>query len=212
MHYQHLPYCPHKSSSSATICRWCEQEKNPMTDEAPKRIGLIADWLGSKWALAHKDEAHIAVHYVREDTIAALTAERNRLYSEVSTLTTCGPAELAVRNPSLMEYMEYMEHWEGRAERAEKENSALTAERDALREALDCKLAHIQKLEDRIRRQRTRLHWWEDGFMRRGIISNRRYGWTASRVCALLRRLGSPHRVDADGRESRRALTDTEKG
>jgi hypothetical protein len=38
------------------------------TDNAPRRIGLIQDdFLGGMWALASKDEADIAVHYIRAD-------------------------------------------------------------------------------------------------------------------------------------------------
>ncbi len=33
---------------------------------APKRIGLVSDGLGY-WALAHKNKADIAVHYIRAD-------------------------------------------------------------------------------------------------------------------------------------------------
>jgi hypothetical protein len=35
-----------------------------MTNDAPDRIGLVGDGLGA-WALAHKDEAGVAVHYLR---------------------------------------------------------------------------------------------------------------------------------------------------
>jgi hypothetical protein len=35
-----------------------------MTNDVPDRIGLVGDGLGA-WALAHKDEADVAVHYLR---------------------------------------------------------------------------------------------------------------------------------------------------
>jgi hypothetical protein len=44
--------------------------------------------------------------------------ELERLREEVAFMKTCGVIEIAVRNPSVMEYMR---HWEGRAEKAEAE-------------------------------------------------------------------------------------------
>jgi len=51
-----------------------------MTDQAPERIGLIADGLGC-FALAHRNEADVAVRYIRLDLheaeVAKLRAERD---------------------------------------------------------------------------------------------------------------------------------------
>lgn len=63
--------------------------------------------------------------------------------------------------------------------------------------------AYIRTMEARIRNQRAQLRWWQDMF-ERGDLRPRKKGWPASRVCDLLRRLGSPHRVDDVGRVTKR--------
>jgi hypothetical protein len=45
-------------------------------------------------------------------------SELELLREEVAFMKTCGVIEIAVRNPSVMDYMR---HWEGRAEKAEAE-------------------------------------------------------------------------------------------
>ncbi|MGN8022886.1 hypothetical protein ACTJJ7_19460, partial [Phyllobacterium sp. 22229] len=52
-----------------------------------------------------------------QSAIAQLEAERDELQRELDHFTSSGIAEIAVRNPSVMDYMS---HWEGRAEAAEK--------------------------------------------------------------------------------------------
>ena len=52
------------------------------------------------------------------DRYAALAAECDQLRAEAERLKTCGIAELAAVNSSVLEYCK---HWEARAERAEAE-------------------------------------------------------------------------------------------
>lgn len=59
--------------------------------------------------------------------------------------------------------------------------------------------AYIRSLERRIRNQRAQLRWWNEMYERRTIQRKTSYRWSAYRVCELLRRLGSPHRVDEGG-------------
>lgn len=47
-----------------------------------------------------------------------LREERDEVSEELHLMKTAGIIEVAVRNPSVMEYMQ---HWEGRAEKAEEE-------------------------------------------------------------------------------------------
>lgn len=71
-------------------------------------------------------------HAAMIDTMRALVAERDAAIQraeaaelELHTLTTAGIIEVAIRNPSVMEYMK---HWEGRAERAEAEITQFCAQ------------------------------------------------------------------------------------
>ena len=90
---------------------------NPDTPEAVERFnmntypksGIVPDPNGS---------------LVRFSDYAALSAENAKLKAEVEVLHTAGIAEIAARNPSVMEYME---HWEGRAEKAEAAAKATPA-------------------------------------------------------------------------------------
>ena len=63
--------------------------------------------------------------------------------------------------------------------------------------------AYIRSLERRIRNQRRELAWWNAQFTRREL-HNKDSCWSASGVCELLRRLGSPHVVTDDGRVARK--------
>ena len=53
---------------------------------------------------------------MNEPVNAEPKTELEMLREEVAFLKTCGIIEIAIRNPSVMDYMR---HWEGRAERAE---------------------------------------------------------------------------------------------
>lgn len=72
------------------------------------------------------------------------------LESEIYMLTRAGIIEVAIRNPSVMEYIK---HWEGRAEKAEAEVSRLTLDHQRRKETLlslinqvrsDFKTAHAE--------------------------------------------------------------------
>jgi hypothetical protein len=65
--------------------------------------------------------------------------------------------------------------------------------------------AYVRSLEKRIKNQRAQLRWWQDSFKQKHIRRKDVSTWTAFRVCALLRRLGSHHRVDEGGGVYRRA-------
>lgn len=62
---------------------------------------------------------------------------------------------------------------------------------------------YIKKLERRIHMQRLQLQWWQNRF-ERGELRAKAFGWPASRVNALLKRLGKPYRVTSDGEVTRR--------
>lgn len=62
---------------------------------------------------------------------------------------------------------------------------------------------YVRSLERRIKNQRAQLRWFHQTFERGGLRS-RSSGWPASRVYELLKRLGSPHRVDDQGKLCRR--------
>lgn len=95
---------------------------SPMTDKAPERIWVHPDpiyqeseWhprvVGYDWSegVFNSEEGMYPHEYVRADRIEELEAE-------LHLMKTSGIVEVAVRNPSVMEYMQ---HWEGRAETAE---------------------------------------------------------------------------------------------
>lgn len=63
---------------------------------------------------------------------------------------------------------------------------------------------YIRSLERRIRNQRAQLAWWNANFVRKELLHRGSMGWRASDVCALLRRIGSPHLISQDGAVTRR--------
>src|SRR5687768_16294752 len=80
-------------------------------------------------------------------TLSTVVAENERLRDEVSTLTTCGVIEVAIRNASVQEYCD---HWEGRATRAESENESLRAELGRVRSQLAAYEQAVNRIDDRI--------------------------------------------------------------
>ena len=74
----------------------------------------------------HNDQQRTECPVRLVTALTALTAERDQLRAEVERWKTCGIAELAAVNSSVLEYCK---HWEARAERAEAEQlDALVAD------------------------------------------------------------------------------------
>ena len=92
------------------------------------RDAFAQDWLDAEATGERPDlmriEAEIPVEWIvhMADRIEELEAENH-------LLKTCGIAEIAARNPSVMEYMQ---HWEGRAEAAEAKLAKAVAALDKL--------------------------------------------------------------------------------
>lgn len=77
-------------------------------------------------------EAHGFVWFTAED-YAALRARLAEVEAELHTMKTAGIAEIAARNPSVMEYMQ---HWEGRAARRRQQAQLATAHADLKKQIL----------------------------------------------------------------------------
>lgn len=103
------------------VDEWGDMHVNPHSwDNAPKHLIEYVRVIPAEEDAG--DDARIAAASRREWAERAWRAE-----AELEIFRTSGIIEVAVRNPSVMDYMK---HWEGRAEKAE-------AERDRLRQSLE---------------------------------------------------------------------------
>lgn len=107
-----------------------------MTDLTPTRAEVVHR-MARNMITSHtkKDLAEWGLSLEAENQ--ALRERAEAAEAELHTMKTAGIIEVAVRNPSVMEYMQ---HWEGRAERAERAEAA--AWNDAI-EALASKLSEM---------------------------------------------------------------------
>lgn len=89
--------------------------------------------MGNTLAQLAKTFARAGVsQYASAEFIEALADRIEELEAENHLLKTSGIAEVAARNPSVMEYMQ---HWEGRAESAEAKLAKAVAEMKSLTDA-----------------------------------------------------------------------------
>ena len=118
-----------------------------MTDAqmTPERIGLISDGMG-RWALATKEEGHVAVHYIRKDLFdtehearVAAEAELAKLRARIAELTTENEQLDKAAYENLDDAQDKRDaeyeaaNWQRRAKAAEARIAEMEAENERLR-------------------------------------------------------------------------------